>query len=753
MTDEIILRGLRENNLKNIDLTLPKEQLIAFAGLSGSGKSSVVFDILAAESQRQMEKNYSQYLRRHMELHDRPEADLMKNLTSAIVIKQRQIQGNQQSNVASYMELGPLIRLIFSRIGKPHVGEAIDFSSNSSFGKCKRCYGNGEVIEPDLDKLVDFNKSLKDYAVQFKPLSPAGWQGRWMITGDLFDPDTPIKDWPKDKRELFLYGDPDGKKVIMPFKTKNGDHQSKWDGLVPRFERLYIKRDISKLKEVNQDDVKSMSKVTLCPVCQGTGLNPEVLKSKILGYNIADFYQMELTDLLDVMKQIDEPFGVSLVKQALPIIEQIINMRLGYLTLDRKVATLSGGEAQRLKIASQLGSNLNNQTYILDEPSVGLHPEEISQLVDILMKLKEQHNTVIVVEHNTEIIKQADQIVEMGPEAGSRGGEVIYQGDAAHLSDTPTGKALQKIRQLKEDTREITDHFTIEHANSHNLKDVTLDIPKNVLMTVFGVSGSGKSSLMIDEFAKQHPEAIVVSQKGIGISTRSTLATYMGIMDDIRKQFAKANNQEPGLFSFNSKGACPVCGGKGYIEPDTAFADPVTLVCEACHGTRFSDEALSYTFQGKNIVEMLELTVEDSLDYFKQDKIVRKVQALDDVGLSYLTLGQSTSTLSGGELQRLKLASELQHQGEIYILDEPSRGLHPQDNDHLLKLFNRLVDSGNTVILIEHNLDFLVASDWVVEMGPEGGKNGGQIVFEGRPQDMLNADTLTSKWLKYALED
>ncbi|MCI5775836.1 MAG: excinuclease ABC subunit UvrA [Aerococcus sp.] len=751
-SDEIVLRGLRENNLKNIDLTLPKEKLIVFAGLSGSGKSSVVFDILAAESQRQMEKNYSQYLRRHMELHERPKADLMKNLTSAVVIKQRQIQGNQQSNVASYMELGPLIRLIFSRIGKPHIGEAIDFSVNSTFGKCKRCYGNGEVIEPDLDKLVDFNKSLKDYAVKFKPLSPAGWQGRWMITGDLFDPDTPLKDWPKDKLALFLYGDPDGKEVIMPFKTKNGNHRGKWDGLIPRFKRLYIERDISKLKEVNQEDVKAMSKVTLCPACQGTGLNPEILKSKILGYNIADFYQMELTDLLEVMQQIDEPFGVSLVEQTLPIIEQIINMRLGYLTLDRKVSTLSGGEAQRLKIASQLGANLNNQTYILDEPSVGLHPEEISQLIDILMKLKAQHNTVIVVEHNTEIIKQADEIIEMGPEAGSNGGEVLYQGNAEHLPNTPTGKALTKKRELKANPRDISGHFTIEHAKSHNLKDITIDIPKNVLMTVAGVSGSGKSSLMIDEFASQHPEAIVVNQKGIGISTRSTLATYMGIMDDIRKQFAKANNQAPGLFSFNSKGACPVCGGKGYLEPDTAFADPVTLVCEACHGTRYSDEALSYKLGGKNIVEMLELTVADSLDYFKQPKIVRKVQALDDVGLSYLTLGQSTSTLSGGELQRLKLASELQHQGEIYILDEPSRGLHPQDNDHLLKLFNRLVDSGNTVILIEHNFDFLAASDWVIEMGPEGGKNGGQIIFEGRPKEMLSADTLTSKWLKKALQ-
>lgn len=752
MEDKMILRGMRENNLKNIDLTLPKEELIVFTGLSGSGKSSVVFDTIAAESQRQMEQNYSQYLRRHMDLHERPKADLMKNLTSVIVIKQQQVQGNQRSDVGSYMDLGPLIRLLYSRIGQPNIGEAIDFSSQSSFGQCPTCVGNKEVITPDLNKLVDFDKSLRDYAVQFKPLSPAGWQGRWMITGGIFDPDTPLKDWPQDKLDLFLYGHPEGKEVIMPFHTKNGPHRSKWDGLLPRFKRLYIDRDISNLREVDEEDVKAVSTTAPCPTCEGTGLNPKVLESKINGLNIADMYRMEMTELVEELKKIDDPLGESLTQQAIPIVQQMIDMGLGYLDLGRPVGTLSGGEAQRLKIASHLGSNLNNFTYILDEPSAGLHPEEVAQLIDILKQLKAQYNSVLVVEHNLAIMQEADMIVEMGPDAGTGGGEVIYQGPLDAIADTPTANALHEPLTLKPEVRDWSNTYPIRQASRNNLKNVSIDVPKNVLITVAGVSGSGKSSLMVDEFTDRYPEAIVVNQKGIGISTRSTLATYMGIMDTIRTTFAKATGQPAGLFSFNSLGACPVCDGKGYLQPEVAFADPVTIACEHCGGTRYSPEALSHTYRGKNIVEILELTVEESMAYFSNERILRRVQALNDVGLGYLTLGQSTSSLSGGELQRLKLASELQHQGEIYLLDEPSRGLHPQDNRHLLNLFNRLVDQGNTVVMIEHNLEFLANSDWVIELGPEGGKNGGQVVFEGTPHNMQEADTVTAKWLQKAIE-
>lgn len=750
----MILRGMRENNLKSIDLTLPKNKLIVFTGVSGSGKSSVVFDTLAAESMRQMEQNYSQYLRRHIELHERPETDIMKNLTSAIVIEQQQVRGSQRSTVGTYMDLSPLIRLLYSRIGEPQVGEAIDFSSQSSFGQCPTCSGNGEIITPDLNKLVDFDKSLRDYAVQFKPLSPAGWQGRWMITGGIFDPDTLLKDWPQDKLDLFLYGHPEGEEVIMPFHTKNGPHRSKWDGLLPRFQRLYVDRDISNLKEVDEVDVKAISSTKPCPTCEGTGLNPKVLEAKINGINIAEMYNLEMDQLLEALEKVDNPLGTPLTQQAVPIIKQIINMGLGYLNLNRTTSSLSGGEAQRLKIASQLGSNLNNFTYILDEPSTGLHPEEVSRLIETIKKLRDQHNSVLVVEHNLNIMQEADMVVEMGPGAGVDGGEVIYQGNLEDISETPTARALQdSTLTFKRDPRRWKDFYSIRNANRNNLKNIDLNVPKEVLITVAGVSGSGKSSLMIDEFTERYPEAIVVNQKGIGISTRSTLATYMGIMDEIRKVFAKETGQPAGLFSFNSLGACPVCEGKGYLQPDVAFADPVTMICENCGGTRYSQEALSYTYEEKNIVDILKLTVEESLEYFAKESILKRIRALTDVGLKYLTLGQSTSTFSGGELQRLKLASELQHQGEIYILDEPSRGLHPQDSQHLLNLFNRLVDQGNTVILIEHDLEFLAKSDWVIELGPEGGKNGGHLIFEGPPQEIVNQNTPTAKWVNKIISD
>lgn len=421
-------------------------------------------------------------------------------------------------------------------------------------------------------------------------------------------------------------------------------------------------------------------------------------------------YRLEMTELVAELKKIANPLGKSLTQQAIPIVQQMIDMGLGYLSLSRRVSTLSGGEAQRLKIASHLGSSLNNYTYILDEPSAGLHPEEVAQLIGILKQLKAQYNSVLVVEHNLAIMQEADMIVEMGPGAGMRGGEVIYQGPIEAIADTPTARALQEPLTLKAEMRDWSDTYPIRHVSRNNVKNVSIDVPKNVLITVAGVSASGKSSLMIDEFTERYPEAIVVNQKGIGISIRSTLATYMGIMDDIRATFTRATGQPAGLFSFNSLGACPVCDSKGYLQPEVAFADPVTIPCEHCGGTRYSPEALSYTYRGKNIVELLALTVEESMVYFASERILKRVHALNDVGLSYLTLGQSTSSLSGGELQRLKLASELQHQGEIYLLDEPSRGLHPQDDYHLLNLFNRLVDQGNTVIMIEHNLEFLTAT-------------------------------------------
>lgn len=746
--DEIMLRGLKENNLKNIDLNLPKEKVIVFTGLSGSGKSSVVFDTLATESRRQMILNYPHYVRYQMPRYERPHADFMQNLSPVVVVEQRQAGGNSRSTVGTYMDINPLIRLLFSRIGKPSIGSASDFSSQSSFGRCPECGGYGEVIEPDVNKLIDFNKSLRDYAVQFKPLSPSGWQGRWMMTCGLFDPDLPIKDYPEEKRNLLIYGPPEGEKVNAPFHTKHGPQRHDWDGILPRFKRLYINRDITKLKGVTEDDVLAVSSHTLCPTCQGSGLNPKVLESRINGFNIAEYYQLELTELLDELKKVQDPMGEAIAKQAIPHIKQLVDMGLGYLSLSRTMGTLSGGEAQRVKIARHLGSSLNNMTYIFDEPSAGLHPEEVDMLIHMMQHLKAQHNTVIVIEHDLSVIKAADEIVEMGPGAGVLGGEIVYQGKLAGLKNSQAATVLDHKLKINKNPRKVDDYFTIEKANNNNLKDINVHIPKNVLVAICGVSGSGKSSLMMDAFTEKYPDTIMVGQGSIGVSSRSTLATYMGIMDDVRHIFAKETGQPAGLFSFNSIGACPICKGKGEMKPDVAFADPVTLTCEACGGTRYSDEALSYRYRGKNIVEILNLTIEEALDYFEVPKIIKGVNTLKEVGLGYLTLGQTTSSLSGGEVQRLKLASHLQKEGQIYLLDEPSLGLHTKDNGKLLNVFQNLVDKGNSVIIIEHNLDFIAASDWVVELGPGGGKQGGQIIFEGTPEEMLHADTLTAKWLR-----
>lgn len=753
LKDDIILRGLRENNLKNIDLHIAKEKITVFTGLSGSGKSSVVFDTLAKESRRQMTLNYPAYIRNQMPRYERPIADQMQNLSPVVVVEQRQIIGNSRSTVGTYMDINPLIRLLFSRIGEPSIGSATEFSHHSSFGNCPECNGYGEVITPDVNRLIDFDKSLRDYAVQFKPLSPSGWQGRWMITGGLFDPDKPIKDYAEEERILLIDGPQDGEKVFAPFHTKNGPQPHEWDGLLPRFTRLYINRDISKLREVSEEDVLAITTQSNCQTCQGSGLHPKVLDCKINGLHIVDCEQMELTELLKELEKITDPMGKSIAEQALLPIKQLVNMGLGYLHLSRKMNTLSGGEAQRVKIARHLGSSLNNMTYIFDEPSAGLHPEEVGMLIQMMKSLKEQHNTVIVIEHDLSIIREADEIIEMGPGAGVHGGEVIYQGTLEGLENSGAVTQVNHKLHINKHPRKIDKYFTIKDANHNNLKNLNIRIPQNVLVSICGASGSGKSSLMLGAFTDKYPEAIVVGQGSIGISSRSTLATYMGIMDDIRAIFAKETGERAGLFSFNSLGACPVCNGKGEMSPDVAFADPVTVTCEACAGTRYSDKALAFTYRGKNIVDILRLTIDEAQAYFTTQKILNRVHTLKEVGLGYLTLGQTTSSLSGGEVQRLKLASHLQKEGQIYVLDEPSLGLHTEDNQKLLAVFQKLVNKGNTVIIIEHNLDFIAASDWIIELGKGGGKEGGHLIFEGTPEEMTLADTLTAKWLKSGVSE
>ncbi|EMF47595.1 excinuclease ABC subunit A [Planococcus halocryophilus Or1] len=597
--DEIILRGLQENNLKNIDLNIPKEKINVFTGLSGSGKSSVVFDTLATESRRQMTLNYPLYVRHQMPRYERPHADLMQHLSPVVVVEQKPIRGNSRSTVGTYMDIDPLIRLLFSRIGSPSIGSAAEFTSESSFGKCPECGGYGEVIAPNIHKLIDDTKSLREGAVQFKPLSPPGWQGRWMVDGGLFEPDIPIKDFPKDMYNLLLYGPPEGERAFGTYYTKDSSQDYEWDGIIPRFIRLYINRDLTKLKKTSPEDVLAVSSHGLCPTCEGSGLNPKVLACKINGYNIAQYDQLELTELLGELEHIQDPVGKSIAQQAFPNVKQLVDLGLGYLSLARKMGTLSGGEAQRVKIARHLGSSLNNITYIFDEPSAGLHPEEIEMLTQMLENLRDDYNTVVVIEHNLAVIKTADEIIEMGPGAGVSGGEVVYQGEQAGLKKVSAITNLDHKVALNKNPRGVENSFSIKNASDNNLKDISIEIPKNVLVSVCGVSGSGKSSLLFGAFTENYPETISVSQGSIGTSSRSTLATYMGIMDDIRSILSKETGQPAGLFSFNSLGACPVCEGKGVTMPDVAFADPVTVTCEACRGTRYSDEALSYRYKGK----------------------------------------------------------------------------------------------------------------------------------------------------------
>lgn len=751
LNHSIRIEGMKENNLKNIDLTIPKGKIVVFTGVSGSGKSSVVFDTIATESNRQMTLNYSHYVRNQMPRYERPKVDLIQQLSPVIVIEQKAIRSHSSSTVGTYMDLQPLLRLLFSRVGSPRIESALDFSSQSSLGKCPSCNGYGKVIKPDLSKLVDVEKSLREYAVQFKPLSPAGWQGRWMISGGLFDPDKKIKEYSEREWELFIHGPPEGEKVFAPFHTKNGPQPHEWDGLIPRFMRLYVNRDIRKLKQVTKEDVLAMTSQIACHTCFGSGLNPKVLASKINGLNIAQFDQLELTVLKEELLRIDDELGKNIVRQMLPSIEQLIDLGLGYMSLARKMTTLSGGEAQRVKIARQLGSSLNNLIYIFDEPSIGLHPQEIPMLIHMMQGLKKQNNTVLVVEHDPEIIKIADEVIEMGPEAGAKGGRVVYQGPPEALYASSGQTNLGRRVCLKKRVRKGKDFFRLENANRYNLKNLRLQIPKRTLVSICGVSGSGKSTLLLEEFLNRYPEAIWINQDQIGISSRSTLATYMGIMDDIRQVFFRETRQKPGMFSFNSLGACPACKGKGMMQPDLAFADPVSITCEACHGTKYSKEALSFTYRGLTIAEVLDLTIAEIGKLFHSEKILHRARTLEEVGLEYVTLGQTTNTLSGGELQRLKLASHLQHKGNIYLLDEPSIGLHQRDNQKLLSLLERLVEAGNSVIIIEHHLDFLASSDWLIELGPKAGEEGGYLLFEGRPADMLEADTPTAQCLKRAI--
>lgn len=738
--------GARQKNLKNIDVKIPKKKITVFTGVSGSGKSSLVFDTIAAESQRQLNETYSSFIRHRLPHYGQPKIDAIENLSVAIIIDQKRIGGNARSTVGTIIDIYSLLRLLFSRIGKPFIGYSDAFSFNNPSGMCPKCDGLGRIDMIDIERLLDRNKSLNEGAILFPTFEPGGWRLKRYIHSGFFDNDKKIKDFTDNELELLLY------KSDIKVTTSNPEwpKTSLYEGLIPRIERSFIKKEGGESTKYKREIDRIVIK-EICPVCGGTRLNQTVLQCKINNKNIADCVEMQITDLLDFISTIKDPKAATMVMAITNQLEHLVSIGLGYLNLSRETSTLSGGESQRIKMVRQLGSSLTDLTYIFDEPSIGLHPHDVNKINTLLKLLRDKGNTVLIVEHDPDVIKIADYVVDMGPRAGRNGGKIMYQGDFNGLvhSGTTTGKYLCTQTQLKKNVRNSNGWLSLKDANLHNLKNISISIPKGVMTVVTGVAGSGKSTLINHVLPKFYPETIFIDQKPIRASKRSNIATFTGMFDIIRRLFSKANNVKPALFSFNSQGACPNCKGLGVTYTDLAFMDTVVNVCEVCQGNRFIDEALSYKLHGKNISEVLNMTVDEALDFFHEKEISTVLKRLADVGITYITLGQPLNTLSGGELQRIKLADELESNGNIYVLDEPTTGLHMSDISQLLKILDRLVEQGSTVIAIEHNLDVISQADWIIDLGPFAGQNGGRIMFEGLPKDLINCNSsITAQYLK-----
>ena len=741
----IAIRGATENNLKNISLCIPKHCITAVTGVSGSGKSSLVLDTIAAKSRRELNDTFPTFVQQYLPKYGRPHVEDIEGLPIAIVIDQKKPGQNSRSTVGTYTDIYALMRLLFSRIGKPFVGYSDTFSFNHPQGSCPRCSGLGEIRELDIHKLVDFDKSLNDEdTIHYIAFGKGGWRWIRYAHSGLFDLDKKIKDYSPEELDLFLYSP----QIKLKNPPSNWPKTAKYEGLVPRMYRSIINSEEGLLHSAVLNPMLTMG---TCPDCGGARLNPRALSCLIGGENIAQACAMPISRLKEWIRSVQDPLAADLksaIGQRLDALEEI---GLGYLSLDRPVGSLSGGEAQRCKIAKYINSALSDVLYILDEPSVGLHNHDIALMKNSVRKLRDKGNTVILVEHHREMIKIADHIVDMGPGAGAEGGYILFEGSYAELlqSGTATGLLIEKKSDFNTFPRTPSAFFTLEHARLHNLKDITLRLPLGVLGVVAGVAGSGKSSLM-ECFRKacSDEKTVYISQKNIGVSLRSTPVTYMDAAGDIRKLFAKANRQKEDLFSFNGKGACPQCGGKGVIVSEMAFMDSIETVCEACGGRRYSPEALSFRYHEKSIADVMDMSVERASAFFAGTVIEQKLKPLLDVGLSYLHLNQALSTLSGGELQRLKMASFLAEKERIFIIDEPTDGLHAKDVRHILKLFDRMVAQGNTVYLIEHNTDVIRAADYIIELGPGAGEDGGEIIFAGTPTEMTSHPrSVTAKYL------
>ncbi|GLB46330.1 daunorubicin resistance protein DrrC [Philodulcilactobacillus myokoensis] len=722
-----------QNNLKNLNLKIHKHAITVFTGLSGAGKSSLVFDTIAANSRRELNETFPSFTQQYLPKYGAPEVGHIDNLPVAIVIQQKKIGKNPRSTLATYTGIYSLMRLLFSRAGKPWVGYSDTFSFNLPQGMCKNCQGLGYVDNINPDKIVDYNKSLNEGAITFVSFGPHTWRWNRYAHSGLFDNDKPLKDYTKEELHTLLYAPQHHLKHAPKIWRKS----ILYEGLIPRIKRSIIE---SREGQHHKQAIAEIVDREVCPVCHGAKLRQPVLKCKINGKNIADVLQMDLVHALKFLKDIKTPLVQNLLRELDTKIESLIDLGLGYLTLDRNTETMSGGETQRIKIAKFMNSSLVDMVYILDEPSVGLHPNDIQLIKNALVKLKDKGNTVLIVEHNPELIPIADYVVEVGPKAGKGGGHITFNGtyDEMLYSNTITSRYL-KAKLSFDHNRPVKSTLDLNDVSNHNLKNVSVKIPMGVETVISGVAGSGKSSLIDAVKSKLTQPYIDLSQDAVGANIRSTPATYLDILTEIRKLFGKANHVSRALFSYNGKGRCPKCKGRGVMITNMAFMDPVIQTCEMCHGKRYSKEALQYKYHGKNISEVLTMLIHDAVTFFKDTPDIHdKLYNMQRVGLDYLSLGQSLSTLSGGELQRLKLAVQLNQTGTVYLLDEPTAGLHMQDTAKMIKLFDELVDAGNTLIIVEHNLQVISKADWMIDVGPHAGNYGGQILFSGRPQAALD---------------
>lgn len=743
---DILVHGLTQNNLKHVTFRIPKEKITVFTGVSGSGKSSIVFDTIAAESQRQMNAAYPAFVRSRLPKYPKPAAERIDNLTASVVVDQSPLGGNARSTVGTISGLYASLRLLFSRIGKPYAGTASYFSFNDPNGMCRTCSGLGKITKVDVEAVLDMDKSWNEGCVKDSLYRPGSWYWKQYAQSGLFDLDKPIRAYSGEEYNLLLYGSRDG---------KGEPENPKVTGLYHKYTKTLLNRDISNKSRHTREKSQSLVAEMECTGCHGKRLNGAALGCRIKGYNIADLCGMDLTGLREVLAEITDQRVDVLVQTIIEGLDRLIETGLPYLHLNRETPSLSGGEAQRLKLVRYMDSSLTGLTYIFDEPSAGMHPRDVYRMNNLLRQLRDKGNTVLVVEHDKDVISIADHVIDVGPGAGQNGGEIVFAGSYPELllADTLTGKAMRRVLPIKETPRQAAGSLPVRGACLHNLKHVDVDIPLGIMTVVTGVAGSGKSTLISRVFAKLYESNIVMVDQGpITATNRSTPASYLGFFDEIRRLLAGESGRPDSLFSFNSAGACPVCGGKGVIVTELAFMDPIVTECEACGGVRYNEEALACTYKGKNIVELLGLTASQALQVFEDAKIRRRLKVMEQVGLSYLTLGQPLSTLSGGERQRIKLAKNLGRKGSIIVMDEPTTGLHMSDIENLLSLFDLIVSRGNTLVVIEHNLDVMKQADWIIDIGPDGGKNGGQVVFTGTPMEMLRcARTLTADSLRASL--